>query len=83
MTLCGSGITSNMILSKCWDDGYGYHIGLEVMYVIGLLVRKERFYLEPKFSTLHMKNQDIMMFKSGSVISWFSGRCTRKQGIWN
>ena len=44
------------------------HIGLEVLYVIGLVVRKERFYIEPKFSTLLLKNQDILMFKNGSVI---------------
>ena len=46
-----------------------YHIGLEVLYVIGFLVIKERFYLEPQFSTLLLKNQEILMFKSGSVIS--------------
>ena len=45
-----------------------YHIVLEVLYVIGLSVRKERFYLEPKFSTLLLKNQEILMFKSGFVI---------------
>ena len=45
-----------------------YHIGLEVLYIIGLLVRKERFYLEPQLSTLLLNNQDILMFKSGSMI---------------
>ena len=45
-----------------------YHIGLEVICVIGFLVRKEMFYLEPKFSTLLLKNQDILVFKSRSVI---------------
>ena len=45
-----------------------YHIGLEVLYVIGLSVRKKMFYLEAQFSTLLLKNQEILMFKSGSVI---------------
>ena len=45
-----------------------YHIGLEVLYVIVFLVIKERFYLEPHFSTLLLKNQEILMFKIGSVI---------------
>ena len=31
-------------------------------------MRKERFYIEPKFSTLILKNQEILIFKSGSVI---------------
>ena len=39
-----------------------------MFYVIGLLVRKERFYLEPQFIPLLLKNQEILMFKSGSVI---------------
>ena len=39
-----------------------------MLYVIGFLVRKERFYLEPKFSALLWNNQEILMFKSGSVI---------------
>ena len=39
-----------------------------MLYVIGFLVRKERFYLEPQFSTLLLKNQEILMFKSGSVV---------------
>ena len=33
-----------------------------------IISEKERFYLEPQFSTLLLKNQDILMFKSGSVI---------------
>ena len=37
-------------------------------YVIGFLVRKERFYLKPQFRTLLLNNQEILMFKSGSVI---------------
>ena len=45
-----------------------YHIGLELIYVIGLLVINERFYLKPQFITLLLKNQEILMFKSGSVI---------------
>ena len=45
-----------------------YHIGLEVLYVIGFLVRKERFYLGPQFSNLLLKNQYILMFRSGSVM---------------
>ena len=39
-----------------------------MIYVIGLIVRKESFYLEPQFSTLLLNNQDIPMFKSWSVI---------------
>ena len=39
-----------------------------MLYVIGFLVRKERFYLKPHFSTLLMKKQEILVFKSGSVI---------------
>ena len=57
-----------MIPRQCWDDIWVYHIVFEVLCVIGLLVRKERFYLEPHFSTLLMKNQEILMFNSGSVI---------------
>ena len=45
-----------------------YHIGLEVLSVIVLLVGKEFFYLEPQLSTLLLNNQEILMFKSGSVI---------------
>ena len=45
-----------------------YYIGLEVIYVIGFLVRKERFYIESKLITLLMNNQEILMLKSGSVI---------------
>ena len=45
-----------------------YHIGLELFYVIVFLVIKERFYLKLQFSTLLLKNQDILMFKSGYVI---------------
>ena len=45
-----------------------HHTGLEVLYIIGFLVIKEMFYLEPQFRTLLMKNQDIMTFNSGSVI---------------
>ena len=69
MTLCVFGINSQMIPIQCWDDGYVYHIGFEVIYVIGLLFRKEKFYLKPQFSTLLLKNQEILMFKSGSVIT--------------
>ena len=39
-----------------------------MIYIIGLVVRKERFYLEPKLITLLPKNQEILMIKSGSVI---------------
>ena len=45
-----------------------YHIVLEALYVIVLLVRKERFYLGPQFRNLLLKNQEILMFNSGSVI---------------
>ena len=38
MTLYGFGITSQMIPSPYWDYGYVYHIGLEVLYIIGFLV---------------------------------------------
>ena len=31
-------------------------------------MRKEIFYLEPQFITLLLNNQEIMMFRSGSVI---------------
>ena len=41
MALCGCGIISMMVPSQCWDDDQVYHIGLEVLYVIGFLVRKE------------------------------------------
>ena len=68
MTLCGFGITSQMIPIQCWYDGCVYQIGFEVLYVIGLLVIKERLYLEPQFIALLLKNQYILMFKSGSVI---------------
>ena len=40
MTLCGFVITSKMIPSHCWNDVWVYHIGLEVIYVIGFLARK-------------------------------------------
>ena len=39
-----------------------------MLYVIVLLVRKEKFYLKSQFITLLMKNQEILMFKSRSVI---------------
>ena len=39
-----------------------------MLYVIGLLVRKEIFYLKTPFSTLLPNNQDIPMFKSVSMI---------------
>ena len=68
MTLCDFGITSQMIPSQSLYDGYVYHIGLEVLYVIGLLVGKEFFYLEPQLSTLLLKKQEILMFTRGSVI---------------
>ena len=68
MTLCGFGITSQMIPRQYLYDGYLYHIGLEVLYVIVLLVRKRSFNLKPQFSTLMGKNQEILTFKSGSVI---------------
>ena len=45
-----------------------YHIGLEILYVVGFVVRKERFYLKPQFLTLLLKNQEILVFNSGSVI---------------
>ena len=45
-----------------------YHIGLEVLYVLGLLVRKERFYIKPNFITLLLNNQDILLFNSVSVM---------------
>ena len=45
-----------------------YHIGVEVLYVIGCLVRKESFYLETQFSTLLLNNQEILMLNSGFVI---------------
>ena len=64
MTLCGFGITIQMTSRQCWDYGYGYHIGLEVIYVIELLVRKERFYIRPHFRTLLLRNQEILIFKS-------------------
>ena len=57
-----------MIPRQYLYDGYVYHIGLEVLYVIVLLVRKESFYLGPQLITLLQNNQEILMFKSGSVI---------------
>ena len=39
-----------------------------MIYDVGFLVRKEIFYLKPQFSTLLLRNLDIMIFKSGSVI---------------
>ena len=64
MTLCGFGITGKMISIQCREDGWVYHKGLEVLYVIEILVRKEMFYLKPQFSTLLLNNQEILMFKS-------------------
>ena len=57
-----------MIPIQSLYNGYVYHIGLEVLYVIGLLVRKESFYLGPQLITLLLNNQEILMFKRGSVI---------------
>ena len=39
-----------------------------MIYVIGLLSRKKIFYLKPQFGTLLLKNQEILVFKSESVI---------------
>ena len=46
--------------------GLSHRGGSDLCYFI--LSEKGNFYLEPQFSTLLMKNQDILMFKSGSVI---------------
>ena len=42
-------------------------MGLEVLYVIGFLVRIDYFF-RPQFSTLLLKNQEILMLKSWSMI---------------
>ena len=39
-----------------------------MLYVIVLLIRKESFYLKPQFRKLTRNNQEILMFKSGSMI---------------
>ena len=68
MKLCGFEITSQMIPRQRWDNGQVYHIGLKVLHVIVLLVRKEMFYLKPQFITLMLNIQEILTFKIGSLI---------------
>ena len=42
-----------------------YHIGLEVLHVIGFLSRKERFDIKPQFSTLLVWEADIYSRTAG------------------
>ena len=55
MTLCGFEITSQMIPRQRWDNGQVYHIGLKVLHVIVLLVRKEIFLSQ---TTVHHINAE-------------------------
>ena len=58
-----------MIPNQFWDDGWGYHKGLEERYFTVFSVRKVRFYQAPPFSTLSLTNQGILTFKNRSVIT--------------
>ena len=46
--------------------GVSHRVGSALCYWI--LSEKEKVYLQPQFITLMMKNQEILVFKSGSVI---------------